>query len=72
MQVLCARYSVDFVIRATEAFGAGERSLTRLVRNIDTELFDVEAWKPDAVECFEDVDTSEDLERMVRLGFLRG
>ncbi len=70
-QVLCARYSVPFLTKAVEAFAAGQRSLSRLIREGDVALLTEDRWPALGHGApFADVDTPEDLRRMISAGVL--
>jgi molybdopterin-guanine dinucleotide biosynthesis protein A len=64
-EVLCARYSHDDLLIATDAFAAGERSLSRLVTRLSSPCLPGEQeWaEVGGAAAFADVDTPEDLER---------
>lgn len=70
-QVLCARYSAPFLMAAADAFAAGQRSLSRLVAQGDVELLTEARWHAaGGAALFADVDTAEDLRRMISDGAL--
>jgi molybdopterin-guanine dinucleotide biosynthesis protein A len=71
-QVLCARYSPGFLALCADAFARGQRSLIRLVTGSpDVEIVDETHWeRHEGAAPFADVDTPDDLRRMVSLGVL--
>lgn len=71
-QVLCARYSPEFLATAADAFSRGERSLRRLVERSEVTLLDEDRWDGHGgAGVFDDIDTRQDHDRMVAAGVLR-